>query len=48
MMKNLPPLEECVVELYGVIVLVLLYCDFMYNGTRMNTYTYHYRMDGPH
>ena len=26
--KNLPPLEECVIELCGVLVLV--YCDFMY------------------
>ena len=55
--KNLPPLiEECVVELCGVLVLV--YCIVMYctlvqcvsdiKGARMNTYTYHYRMDGPH
>ena len=54
--KNLPPIEECVVELCAVLVLV--YCDFMYctlvhcvsdiNVARMNTYTYYYRMDGPH
>ena len=54
--KNLPPIEECVVELCGVLVFV--YCDVMYctlvqcvsdiKGARMNTYTYHYRMDGPH
>ena len=31
--KNLHPLDECVVELCGVLVLVYVYCDFMYIKT---------------
>ena len=52
--KNLPPLEEFVFELCGVLVLctvtlcTLVECVSVIHGSHMNTYTYHCRMDGPH
>ena len=54
--KNLPPLEECNVllncvgcwSLCTVTLCTLVECVSDIDSTHMNTYTYHYRMDGPH
>ena len=50
--KNMPLLGECVVVVFGVLFLVYMYCHLCplveCDGARMNTYTYHCRMDGPH
>ena len=44
--KNLRPVEEYVVEICGVLLQYKCVSDI--DGTHMNTYTYQYRMDGPH